>query len=140
MKVAWPALRREITVEGPRATEDVWDRYVRPRRWPEWSPQIRSVDYPGDLLSPGTSGVVHGPAGLPVPFQIIGVDDAGTGAHLVVDGFGGRRPADPAAHRAGHRRRDPDRADRGRLRPRRGGLSAGGPVGAAPPGAVTPAC
>jgi hypothetical protein len=72
-----PALRREITVVGPRATDDVWDRYVRPQRWPEWSPQIRSVTYPGELLTPGTTGVVHGPAGLPVHFQIIGVDAAG---------------------------------------------------------------
>lgn len=73
----WPALRREITVEGPRDTDDVWDRYVRPRRWPEWSPQIRSVDYPAELLAPGTTGVVRGPARLPVHFQIIGVDAAG---------------------------------------------------------------
>jgi len=77
VRFAWPALRREITVEGPRAADDVWDRYVRPRRWPEWSPQIRSVDYAGELLAPGTTGVVHGPAGLPVHFQIIGVDAAG---------------------------------------------------------------
>ncbi len=73
----WPALRREITVEGPRPCDDVWDRYVRPRRWPEWSPQVRSVDYPGETLAPGTTGVVHGLAGLPVHFQIIGVNGAG---------------------------------------------------------------
>ena len=77
VRFAWPALRREITVEGPRAAGDVWDRYVRPRRWPEWSPQIRSVDYPGELLAAGTAGVVRGPAGVPVHFQIIGVDPAG---------------------------------------------------------------
>ena len=77
VRFAWPALRREITVEGPRPTDDVWDRYVRPQRWPEWSPQIRSVDYPGEMLAPGTTGVVRGPAGLPVPFQVIGVDAAG---------------------------------------------------------------
>jgi hypothetical protein len=64
-------------VSGPRAADDVWDRYVRPRRWPEWSPQIRSVDYPGETLSAGTRGVVHGPAGLRVPFRILQVDDAG---------------------------------------------------------------
>ena len=70
-------LRRTIRAEGPRPADDVWDRYVRPRRWPEWSPQVRSVDYPGEVLTPGTSGVVHGPAGLPVRFRILDVDAAG---------------------------------------------------------------
>jgi Polyketide cyclase / dehydrase and lipid transport len=58
---------------GPRPPDDVWDRYVRPQRWPEWSPQIRSVDYPGETLSPDTTGVVHGPAGLRVRFRILDV-------------------------------------------------------------------
>jgi hypothetical protein len=66
-----------MEVEGPRAADDVWDRYVRPARWPEWSPQIRSVDYPRERLAPATSGVVHGPAGLPVRFRILDVDEAG---------------------------------------------------------------
>ena len=68
--------RRTITVSGPRAADDVWDRYVRPRRWPEWSPQIRSVDYPGELLAADTTGVVHGPAGLRVSFEVTRVEDA----------------------------------------------------------------
>lgn len=76
MRPGLPALRREISVAGPRPADDVWDRYVRPRRWPEWSPQIRSVDYPGERLAAGTSGVVHGPGGLPVRFQILAVDEA----------------------------------------------------------------
>jgi hypothetical protein len=73
----WPTLRRTIGVEGPRAADDVWDRYVRPRRWPEWSPQIRSVDYPGERLAPGASGVVRGPGRLPVHFTIVAVDESG---------------------------------------------------------------
>jgi hypothetical protein len=72
-----PTLRREISVQGPRSVDDVWDRYVRPRRWPEWSPQIRSVDYPRERLAPGTVGVVHGPAGLPVRFRVIDVEESG---------------------------------------------------------------
>ena len=75
--VTWPALRRELSVSGPRTADDVWDRYVRPRRWPEWSPQIRGVEYPRETLAPGTTGVVRGPGGLPVRFQIIGLDDTG---------------------------------------------------------------
>ena len=77
MTVARPALRRTLVAEGPRPADDVWDRYVRPRRWPEWSPQIRSVDYPGERLTPGTAGVVHGPLRLPVRFRIIDVDGTG---------------------------------------------------------------
>lgn len=77
MTISRPALRRRISVEGPRPVDDVWDRYVRPRRWPEWSPQIRSVDYPGERLTPGTSGVVHGPLGLPVRFRILDVAESG---------------------------------------------------------------
>jgi hypothetical protein len=70
---ARPTLRREIGAEGPRAVDDVWDRYVRPLRWSEWSPQIRSVEYSGERISAGTSGVVRGPAGLRVDFRIIDV-------------------------------------------------------------------
>ena len=73
----WMTVHREIGAEGPRAADDVWDRYVRPRRWPEWSPQIRSVDYPREHLVAGTSGVVHGPGGLPVRFRILDVDGTG---------------------------------------------------------------
>jgi hypothetical protein len=72
-----PALHRETSAEGPRPVDDVWDRYLRPGRWPEWSPQIRSVDYPVERLRPRTRGLVHGPAGLVVHFHILGVDDVG---------------------------------------------------------------
>ena len=75
--LAWPTLRRDLSAEGPRHPDDVWDRYIRPRRWPEWSPQIRTVDYPGDRLTPGTDGVVHGPAGLIVRFHILAVQETG---------------------------------------------------------------
>src|SRR5689334_8110702 len=40
MMWTWPTVRRGVVVDGPRAADDVWDRYVRPRRWPEWAPQI----------------------------------------------------------------------------------------------------
>ena len=69
--------RRSVTVSGPRSADEVWDRYVRPRRWPEWSPQILSVDYPGETLSAGATGVVHGPAGLRVGFRILDVVPTG---------------------------------------------------------------
>lgn len=68
---------RTLTVCGPRAADDVWDRYVRPQRWPEWSPQIRSVSYPEATLRALTSGVVGGPAGLRVGFRVLDVDATG---------------------------------------------------------------
>lgn len=62
---------------GPCRPDEVWDRYLRPRRWPEWSPQIRSVTYPPETLTPRTSGVVYGPVGLRVAFRVLEVVDAG---------------------------------------------------------------
>jgi hypothetical protein len=69
--------RRSVSVSGPRAADDVWDRYLRPCRWPEWSPQIRSVAYPAETLRPATTGVVHGPAGLRVGFRVLDVVPTG---------------------------------------------------------------
>jgi Polyketide cyclase / dehydrase and lipid transport len=66
--------RRAIEATGPRPAPDVWDRYVRPRRWPEWSPQIRRVEYPTETLRPGATGTVRGPGGLPVRFRITAVE------------------------------------------------------------------
>jgi hypothetical protein len=71
------AVCRHVVVCGPRAADDVWDSYVRPQRWPQWSPQIRSVDYPGETLSPRTAGTVHGPAGLRAGFEVTAVDATG---------------------------------------------------------------
>ncbi|MDP9817319.1 SRPBCC family protein [Spirilliplanes yamanashiensis] len=70
-------MRREIGVAGPRGAGEVWDRYVRPARWPEWSPQIRAVEYPGERLAAGTSGVVRGPFGVRVPFEVLDVSEDG---------------------------------------------------------------
>jgi hypothetical protein len=70
-------LRRHLTVRGPRPTADVWDSYMRPQRWPHWSPQIRSVDYPTETLQPGGVGVVHGPAGVRARFRVIAIDAGG---------------------------------------------------------------
>jgi hypothetical protein len=66
-------LRRALEVSGPRDADDVWDRYARPQRWPEWSPQIRAVDYSWPTLRPGTPGAVRGPFGFPVRFRVLRV-------------------------------------------------------------------
>lgn len=62
-------------MRGPRPPDQVWDRYVRPARWPEWSPQIRGVQYGPERLTPGTGGVVRGPFRLAVPFEVLSVDE-----------------------------------------------------------------
>lgn len=77
MMLKWPTARRVVVLEGPRAADDVWDRYVRPGRWPEWAPQIRSVDYPAEVIGPGGAGVVHGPLGLRAGFRVLDVDAHG---------------------------------------------------------------
>lgn len=66
---------RTVSVEGPRPPDEVWDAYVHPRRWPEWSPQIRSVEYGPERIVPGTTGVVRGPFRLPVRFRILSVQE-----------------------------------------------------------------
>lgn len=63
-----------LTVQGPTAPDEVWDRYLRPARWSGWSPQIRSVEHAGAVIAPGSTGTVHGPLGLRVPFEVLDVD------------------------------------------------------------------
>lgn len=67
-------MRRSLAVTGPAPPDLVWARYIRPARWPGWSPQIRAVDYPEAELVARTSGVVRGPCALAVPFEILAVD------------------------------------------------------------------
>ena len=66
-----------VAVTGPCPADEVWDRYVRPHRWPEWSPQIRSVTYPHEELRPRTAGVVRAAGGLRAGFAVLEVDASG---------------------------------------------------------------
>lgn len=63
-----------LSVRGPRAAQEVWEDYARPSRWSSWSPQILGVDSPAEVIAPGLRGVVHGPAGVQVPFVVTAVD------------------------------------------------------------------
>ncbi len=65
-----------IAARGAVPADEVWDRYVRPQRWPEWSPQIRSVDYPHARLVALTSGRVYGLLGVRADFDVDAVDEA----------------------------------------------------------------
>jgi hypothetical protein len=69
-------VRLTVAASGPARPDAVWERYIRPARWAEWSPQIRSVDYPDATLGAGGRGVVHGPCGVGVDFEILEVDSA----------------------------------------------------------------
>ena len=66
----------ELTVAavGPADPAVVWDRYVHPDRWSEWSPQVRRVDCPDGQIRAGSRGRVHGPCGLTAGFQVLDVD------------------------------------------------------------------
>ena len=68
-------MRLTIGATGTAAPEVAWDRYVHPALWPTWSPQITSVDSSDSTLRPGTTGTVHGPCGVSVPFTVIDVND-----------------------------------------------------------------
>lgn len=67
-----------VAATGRAGPEEVWARYAVPARWPEWSPQIRRVDTadPDAPVGVGTRGVVRGPVGAAVPFEVTEVDGA----------------------------------------------------------------
>jgi len=68
----------ELTVSaaGSLTPQAVWDRYVHPARWSQWSPQIPRVDCADETLRPGSRGRVHGPPGFAVDFIVEVLDPA----------------------------------------------------------------
>ncbi|GAB2935508.1 hypothetical protein GCM10027047_35080 [Rhodococcus aerolatus] len=69
-------MQLRLTAAGPAHPDEVWDRYFRPRRWSEWSPQIRRVERSTEEIRVGTTGRVWGPPGLAVDFTVTDVDPA----------------------------------------------------------------
>ena len=67
-------MRRTVAAAGPLDPAAVWERYADLDRWPEWSPAIRSVDATARRIAPGVRGLVHGPPGVGVAFEVTGVD------------------------------------------------------------------
>ena len=65
-----------VRATGSADPADVWVRYVTPRHWAQWSPQIRSVTgLPLDeAVVTGTSGPVRGPGGVAVSFTVTETD------------------------------------------------------------------
>jgi hypothetical protein len=67
-------MKMTIGATGRAAVDEVWDRYIHPQRWSEWSPQISSVDCSDDTIRAGSTGTVHGPCGIGVDFEVQQVD------------------------------------------------------------------
>jgi hypothetical protein len=63
-----------LSATGAVHPDEVWDRYTRPARWPGWSPHLREVDYPENVVQPGTTGRVTGVGGVVAVFRIEAVD------------------------------------------------------------------
>jgi hypothetical protein len=67
-------MRATITASGNANPAIVWGRYENLDLWPTWSPQIQEVISATTHLAPGLTGLVVGPLGVRVPFEITAVD------------------------------------------------------------------
>lgn len=65
-----------VSAQGAADPAQAWDRYTIPSRWAQWSPQISDVvvTNPDRRVEVGTRGVVRGPAGVTVAFEVTEVD------------------------------------------------------------------
>lgn len=66
-----PAVAR---ASGPVTPDEAWDRYLRPHRWSQWSPQVRGVDTDSDVIVAGSAGTVRTLGGAKVRFVVLDVD------------------------------------------------------------------
>jgi Polyketide cyclase / dehydrase and lipid transport len=65
-----------LTATGPVDPAEAWERFMRPERWPEWSPQITGVESSAPRLAAGVTGTVRAPLGIGLPFVVDEVDEA----------------------------------------------------------------
>ncbi|MGJ7441703.1 SRPBCC family protein [Aquipuribacter sp. MA13-6] len=66
-----PAVAR---ASGPVHPDEAWDRYARPERWSQWSPQVRGVEMDADVIVAGSAGTVRTLGGAQVQFVVLDVD------------------------------------------------------------------
>jgi hypothetical protein len=66
---------RSVEASGPLDPAAVWERYAVPASWPDWLPQITSVDLSTPRLSAGATGRLHAPMGVSIPFTVDRVDE-----------------------------------------------------------------
>ena len=64
-----------LRARGPVAAEEAWERYARPARWPEWSPQITGVTGAPERLAGGVTGRVRGRFGVVADFVVDSWDE-----------------------------------------------------------------
>ncbi|MER7073215.1 SRPBCC family protein [Terrabacter sp. NPDC000476] len=67
-------MRTTITATGDAPAALAWRRYEDLRLWRTWSPQIQGVEAAHEHLRGGLTGMVIGPLGLRVPFEVVSVD------------------------------------------------------------------
>lgn len=67
-------MRSSITVTGDADPAIAWSRYEHLTLWPTWSPQISEVIAATPTLTTGLTGLVVGPLGVRVPFEVLEVD------------------------------------------------------------------
>ncbi|MCP3423783.1 SRPBCC family protein [Nocardioides pinisoli] len=63
-----------VDAHGPATADEAWRRFTTPATWSSWAPLIRDVEATADVLAVGTTGRVHGPAGVAVDFEVTRVD------------------------------------------------------------------
>ena len=67
-------MRATITVTGGADAAVAWSRYENLDLWPTWSPQISEVIAATRRITSGLAGLVVGPLGIRVPFEVLTVD------------------------------------------------------------------
>src|SRR6478609_8369018 len=67
-------MRATITASGGADPAVAWARYEHLDLWSTWSPQIQEVIAATQRISPGLNGLVVGPLGVRVPFEVLTVD------------------------------------------------------------------
>ncbi|WP_330475301.1 SRPBCC family protein [Terrabacter sp. C0L_2] len=67
-------MRTTITETGGADPAVAWSRYENLALWTTWSPQIQEVIAATPRIAPGLNGLVVGPLGIRVPFEVLSVD------------------------------------------------------------------
>ncbi len=67
-------MRATITAIGGADPAHAWTRYENVGLWSTWSPQIQEVIAARPRIEPGLTGLVVGPLGVRVPFEVLTVD------------------------------------------------------------------
>ncbi|MFM6852302.1 MAG: SRPBCC family protein [Terrabacter sp.] len=69
-------MRASVTETGKASPAVVWSRYENLDLWATWSPQVQEVIAATRRLAPGLTGLVVGPLGVRLPFEVTAVDAA----------------------------------------------------------------